>query len=130
MALLTAAGWWYLETRSFIRTAVRAEGTVVRLERYRSRNSSTYHPVIRFTDRNGENIEFVSSVGGTVVSYSRNERVEVLYLPHMPEGATLNTFSALWAGPSIIGGLGIIFFAVGTGIFLAGMLRARREQYL
>ena len=130
IGLLTAAGWWYLETRSFIRAAVRTKGTVVRLDRYRSRGSTTYHPVVSFTDRNGEQIEFVSSAGGSVINYSRNERVEVLYLPHQPEQAKLNSFSDLWGGPSMMGGMGILFFAVGAGIFLAGMLRARREQYL
>jgi hypothetical protein len=126
IGMLAGTIFFYQRTRSFVDGVETAEGTVVEL----NRSSSTYRPVVRFRDRRGEEIEFMSSTGSNPPSYSRGERVEVLYLPSRPDQAQINGFFSLWLGPLILGFLGVVFLLIGGGImFLAGK-GGRNEAYL
>ena len=60
-ALLASAFSLYNGTTSFLKEAVSTEGTVVKLTPSRSNNSTTYAPVLQFTQMNGRLIEFTSS---------------------------------------------------------------------
>ena len=130
LAMLVGVFYINEDTRSFLSEATKTEGTVVHLILSYSNNSRTYHPVVRFTDRNGKAIEFVSSTGSNPPGYSEGEKVEVLYLPAEPYKARLNSFFSLWGGSIIVGGLGGIFLLIGGGFFLAPMLKSRKNKYL
>jgi hypothetical protein len=131
---LAVALWLYRDTSIFLGEATRAVGMVVDLERSQSSDSTTYstvyRPVVRFTDGTGVEIKFTSSTGSNPPSYSRGERVEVLYLPSQPQKARINGFFSLWGLSLIFGGLGALFLAVGTGLTLVGALKTRRTEYL
>lgn len=116
------AGTFYLsrDTRAFLASAVRAEGTVIELVR----SHKTYRPVIRFIDRRGQSVEFTSSAGSSPPSYAVGEKVAVLYLPEKPQNAEVDDFFVIWGGLIILGILGIVFFLIGAGLFVA----ARRRQ--
>lgn len=130
IGMLAGAFFLYRSTSTFLGEAITADGTVVGLERSRTRDSSTYKPVVRFTSETGEEIEFVSSSGSNPPSYSKGEKVEVLYLLHQPAQARINSFFSLWGGAVILGGLGGVFALVGTGIILGGTLKGRRDDHL
>jgi hypothetical protein len=131
-------GTYYISesTISFISEAVKTEGTVVRLDdswagsSNFSQHSRIYRPVVRFTDQNGSQHEFISSSGSNPPSYPEGEKVALLYLPAEPGSAIINEFFSLWAGPIILGGLGIVFFVIGAGIFLVPKLKDRKNDYL
>ncbi len=132
LGLAMLAGTYYIneDTRSYIAEATKTEGTVVHLILSYSNKSQTYHPVVRFTERNGKSIEFVSSTGSNPPGYSEGEKIEVLYLPAEPYKARLNSFFSLWGGSVIVGALGGIFLLIGGGFFLAPMLKSRKNEYL
>jgi hypothetical protein len=131
-------GTYYISesTISFISEAVKTEGTVVRLDASWagssnfSQHSRIYRPVVRFTDQNGSQHEFISSSGSNPPSYPEGEKVELLYLPAEPESAQINDFFSLWAGSIILGGLGGVFFVIGAGIFLVPMLKGKKNDFL
>ena len=93
-------------------------------------DEAVFGPVVHFTSQNGEAVEFVSSTGSNPPSYSRGERVEVLYQPEEPQNAKINSFFSLWGGPVILGGLGGVFFLVGAGLVFAGAREARKDESL
>lgn len=116
------AGTFYLsrDTRAFLASAVQAEGAVIEL----ARSHKTYRPVIRFIDRRGQAVEFTSSAGSNPPSYAVGEKVAVLYLPEKPHIAEVDDFFMIWGGLIILGILGVVFFLIGAGLFVA----TRRRQ--
>jgi hypothetical protein len=130
IGMLTGTFFTYRSTRTFLEEATTANGTVVDLARSRSGDSTTYQPVVQFMSRNGERIEFISSVGSNPPSHTKGEQVEVLYLPAEPHKAEINGFFSLWGDSVILGILGGVFFLVGIGIALAGALTGRKDEYL
>lgn len=128
IGMLTGAFFIYRNTAAFTASAAKAEGTVIDLQR--SRSSDTYRPVVRFATSSGQPIEFVSSSGSNPPSYARGERVEVLYHPDDPNAAKINGWFSLWGGATILGGMGLLFFAIGGGIIVAGNRKQRQTEYL
>jgi hypothetical protein len=130
LGLLIGSIYWYQNVTSFIADANLAQGTVVDVLRFRTRNSITFRPVIHFNTKNEELIEFTSTTGSNPASYSVGEKVEILYNTSEPHKARIVGFFSLWAGPMILGILGSIFFLVGGGMFLASRIKIRRKEYL
>jgi hypothetical protein len=120
----------YKSTSAFLGEAVKAEGTVVELMQSRSSDSTTYRPVVHFINQDGQKIEFMSTAGSNPPSYSEGQKVEVLYLTTEPQNAKINDFFSIWGGAAILGGLGGVFFLIGSGIILAGSLASRKSEYL
>lgn len=120
-------------TRTFVAQASGAHGTVVDMVRRKSTDSDhsdTYAPVVRFVTDTGETIEFTSDTSSNPPSYSRGERVEVLYRPLAPRNARINDFESLWASPLMFGGLGSIALLIGAGVMLRAVLTARKAADL
>ncbi len=122
LGLLTGGYFAWKHQSSFLATAVKAEGTVVSMDRESSRDSNgntsyTYYPQISFTTADNQSIEFRGSTGSNPPSYQTGDKVEVLYDPKTPTSASINSFTSLWLGPIILGVLGAVFSLVGVGIF-------------
>ena len=130
LGMLAIAFTMYNNTNTFLDQAVTTEGMVTSLVRSQNSSSSSYFPVIQFFTPDGNLTEFKSSVGSSSPSYSRGDLVEILYLPAAPEQAKINSFSSLWMGTLIVGGLGLVFFLVGFAMFMAGSLGRRKADYL
>lgn len=128
ICLMAGALFWYLSISGFVAEAERAEGKVIEL--LRRTDSSTYAPVVSFITKNGESIEFVSSTGSNPPSYSVGETVPVLYAPASPQNARIDGILSLWAGPMILGGIGIGFSSLAFSMLLVGRVGTRRKQYL
>ena len=123
----------YRSSSEYLERALRAEGEVVDLHLSRGSSSDdgpTYRPVVRFSMDDGAPREFTSSTGSNPASYSVGERVEVLYFEDSPQDAKINSFSDLWLGTLILGGLGATFFLIGGGMILATMRATRLATYL
>jgi hypothetical protein len=120
----------YQSVGSFLAEATKTEGTVVRLDQSRSNDSTIYSPVVQFTNKDGQAIEFVSSTGSNPPSHSEGEKVEILYHPKNPQNAKINDFFSLWGGSIILGSMGGVFFLIGFGIILAGIFKNKKNDYL
>jgi hypothetical protein len=130
IVLLGVALYLVQSTRTFLKEATTATGTVIELVRKHSSDSDTYAPVVRFVTDAGESIEFTSSTSNNPPGYSEGESVEVLYRPAAPRDARINGFFSLWLGPIITGGLGTVFLLIGGAMLLGPMLAARKQADL
>ncbi|MBC8144587.1 MAG: DUF3592 domain-containing protein [bacterium] len=133
LAMLVAAFAIYANTQSFADSATRADGVVIGLAQSQSHSSksSSYFPVIQYQTSSGETTTFQSNSGSSPPAFEVGERVTVLYDPAQPADASIDSFWQLYALPAIFGIIGLVFFAVGGGMFIAHMLnRRKREQLL
>lgn len=130
LAMLIGAFLLYSNTQDFLKTAVTANGTVVALVPSRSGDSVTYAPVVQFQDKTGRLIEVKSSSSSNPPSYYEGEIVEVFYQERAPQDAKINGYFSLWGFPTILGGLGILFFLVGFSIILFGKLKNNKVEFL
>ena len=123
--------YWYNVNTAFVDTAVRTKGEVVDVKRIeetrrrdgRTREEVTYYPVVEFDDGDGQTHEFRSSAGSNPPAYSEGDRVEVLYDPGDPQQASINSFTSLWVGPLVTGGLGAVFALMSLGALVVRVLR-------
>ncbi|MBD2105499.1 DUF3592 domain-containing protein [Nodosilinea sp. FACHB-13] len=130
IGMLAATFFTYTNTNTFLKDAIKTEGTVIELIRSQSDDSVTYQPVVVFVSQEGEEIEFTSLSGSNPPSYSKGQAVEIFYLPDNPQKAEINGFFSLWGLPTILGALGSIFSTVGTGLLVVPMVKEREEKYL
>jgi hypothetical protein len=130
LIMLGGAIYLYQDKQHFLKNAEVAQGTVVKLILSQSNNSMTYRPVISFTTKGGEEVEFTSSVGSNPPSHNEGERVEVLYDTKFPNQAVINGFASLWVGALILGGLGFVFFLIGISMILYPYLKQKKAQHL
>ena len=128
--MLIGSAYMVYNTNVFLSNAVHETGRVVDLVESRSDDSITYAPVVAFRTASDEAIEFTSSTSSNPPSFAINEEVDVLFLPSDPHSAKINSFFTLWGGATILGGLGGVFFCVGMGMTLAGVLGQRKAAYL
>jgi len=130
----------FSSTQDFLKTAVSTQGTVIELVRSRSSSSSssssssnsdyTYAPVVEFETQDGRRVEFKSSTSSNPPSYSRGEKVEVLYQETSPENAKIQGFFSLWGLSMIVGIFGLILSLIGFGIILSSIKKSKKIKAL
>ena len=118
----------YIITTSFLQTAEKANGVVIDLHRSVSSDSTTYRPEVEFETLAGEKIRFISNTGSNPPSFSRGEKVEVLYQQDEPQQAKINTFLSLWLLPLLFGVLGFIFTAIGLSFVFYPIYKRKKIQ--
>lgn len=130
LGLLLGAAAVYSHTASFVSRASRAHGTVTAMLPQRSSsNGTTYKPVVRFELAGGQ-MEFADSVSSNPPAYQVGEAVSVLYLESSPNDAKIDSFMSLWFLPTLLGGMGAIFLALGGGLILVPALLRRTDERL
>jgi hypothetical protein len=108
LALACCAG---ISTRSFIRTAVRADGVVTQLPHGGS------HPYIEFVADSGQHFSYPQ--GGLIFGYRVGQKVRVLYSAEHPDReACVDAFGALWASSLFLSGIGALFVVTGLSRLL------------
>lgn len=117
---------WIVRERAFTRGALSAPGVVVgfrtrRLHRRAADGSSSNildFPVVRYTTRRGEPIEFESPMGSRPRVHREGQAVTVLYAPDAPERARIASSCLQYGVPIvfIVLGLGLIVFSALFGL--------------
>jgi len=128
LALLTGCVYLYSDKQAFKKKAEISQGVVVELIIERFDKTIMYAPIISFTTKEGDKIEFTSAIGNNSPSYRVGETVEIIYDPKEPNKADINSFTSLWMAPLILGVFGIIFFLIGFSIFLHEMNDKLKEK--
>lgn len=113
---LAVAAAWYSRTSGFVAGAAKAKGIVVDVVPTSSRRGLAYAPRVEFVAADGSRDSLISSVASNPPAFSRGDSVDVLYDPHNISNARINSFAQLWLGPTIFGGLGVLFAGIGLGI--------------
>ena len=117
--------------RAFARRAVSAQGVVIGFQRrrtasrYRGRSSSLYRdqPIVRYTTREGQDVQFESPFGTSPRVHAEGQKVEVLYGPANPVAARL-------ASGWMRYGLPLVFIGLGLGMLLFATLFALLAWFL
>lgn len=122
VVMLVVAGIGVAATVSSLADRTHTTGTVVDLRE--ARGDNTYAPVVEFRTAADERITISSSVFSSPSAYDIGERVEVAYDPADPRGGSIVGFG-LWLWQLIVGGIGLIFFVLGT-TFLVFVQHRRR----
>jgi hypothetical protein len=126
----------YASSADLVAHGIKAQGQVIQNIEDISDDSTTYHPKIQFTTAEGENIQFTSNTSTNPPAFGIGQGVNILYPKGAPDQAVIDDFLFLWLGPLIAGGLGIMFFGIGTWLFYSNsrsdiknmMLRFQEKQ--
>lgn len=126
IALLIGAARHGARTLAFLAKAREAMGDVVALEEVPPQQpgeieSVTYAPVIAFAANNGQKVRFTSMASSYPPKHAIGDSIRVLYEADRPDQARLRSFHDLWFMPSLLGGLGLVFAAVGAGLLIFGV---------
>jgi hypothetical protein len=81
----------------------------------------TYAPVIVFITDSGQKVRFTSLASSYPPRYAVGDSVPVLYEANRPDQARIRSFHDLWFMPSLLGGLGLVFTAIGAGLLIVGV---------
>jgi hypothetical protein len=122
LGLLIGTGVTARSTLRFRAAAVAVEGAVVDLEGGK--------PVVEFADGAGARRRVVGSISSDPPAFERGERVTVRYSPADPDDARIDGFLESWFIPTLLGGLGSIFFAIGAGFSLWEIRKRRLRAWL
>ena len=120
----------FLDTRSFLKESLVANGTVIDLIASSGSDSITYKPMVEFKTINDQFITFTSSTSSNPPSYHTGEEVEVLYDPNNPNDAKISSFFSLWGLATVLFLMGSVFFSIGFVPFLLGIFNGKKEQEL
>ena len=120
LAIVVLAGSLFVcaQTRSFVRSACRAQGVVIRLAGQSSHETGPAdYPVCRFSDALGKEHLTSFSGGSHLQPYRLGNKIPVLYLPNHAETAKLDSFFQVWRWPIMLGGFGVLDLIIGLGLF-------------
>ncbi|MCB1592054.1 MAG: DUF3592 domain-containing protein [Alphaproteobacteria bacterium] len=79
-----------LSMLSYVNEGISVRGEVTGLRSKRSDDSTVYHALVKFTDKEGKERRFEDSVGSSHPSYKQGDDVAVLYLPDSPGDAIID----------------------------------------
>ncbi|HHJ12480.1 MAG TPA: DUF3592 domain-containing protein [Chromatiales bacterium] len=138
LVLLAGGGYLLVEQQRFDASAIRTTGTVIEVLRSRESLSSgsssahrieyLYRPRVRFTDDNGAEREFLSSVATRSLQHQPGQQITVWYDPNDPATARIDRTSDAVAGLMLLG-MGAVFLLFGGGFGLY-LLRERARRRL
>jgi len=126
LAMLAGGFALWRSNAAFAAHASGADGTVTDLAYSSSSKGGTYRPVVEFSTADGKRVHITGSTGSNPPSYSRGDKVRVLYEPANPEHAKIDSFMEQSFGVLMLGGMGAVFGLVGGG--LVGFQVRRRKQ--
>jgi hypothetical protein len=116
---------------AFRAKAQTVEGTVVDFASERdSKGKTMYSPIVEYTPADGQTLQMTGSTSSSSPSYSRGEKVQVMYDPATPEAARLDTFMEKFFGPLILGFFAVIVTLLGWFLFFGGIKNRRVRAWL
>jgi hypothetical protein len=119
--LIGAVNEWHL-----IRTALRAEATVVEMVERSGDHGVTYAPVYTFKDQAGQEQKVHSRCSSCPPAYQVGDKIMVLYRSASPRDAQIQSFFDMWGWMAIVGGIGIVYGIIGP--ILLTVVRKQREK--
>jgi hypothetical protein len=120
LSLLLGAAWSVSSTKAWIAHATEVEGKVIEMVRIRDRDDGGYMfaPLVRFETTDGNTVEFQSSFRSNPPAHRTGQTVSVLYDPDDPQSAAIRGVISLWLNSIVLGFIGSMFLAIGTGMIV------------
>lgn len=121
--LAALALFFWLRTRSFLGTAQKAQGTVIRMV-YSSDSDGGggYSPVYTYRTMSGQVIEVTDSMFSNPPQFKEGQMIDVLYDPENPGRARINKWFNLYFVPLLLGFLELVFGGIGIAMIIASIL--------
>jgi len=111
---------------NFLRTASKAQGTVVELVEHNGDHGSSYAPIYVFYDAAGQEQKVYSRCSSYPPAYQVGDKISVLYDPRSPREAQIERFFDTWGWMTIGGGIGLLYAVIGPVLlFFAGRMKLR-----
>ena len=139
LILLLTSGFLFNHTKNFLANSLVTQGTVFDVVLRRTSGTGTsstrvgsgvYCPLFRFKTNTGETIEIESSFGSNPPSYAIGDKITVRYQPENPYGAKIDSFFHICLPVMITGGLGFLFFIIGTVMWGVVISSSRKDKWL
>lgn len=90
---------------------------------------TVYRPTVRFHPKSTKNITFRSNVTNDHKP-TTGSHVRVRYQKNHPHKARIDSFASYWLAPIIVGGIGMLFAAIGSPLFIVGLRKRRMVAWL
>ncbi len=128
---LGAAAYFYVQEARFLQRAEHLTGTVTDLSistSYQDQQTWTdYCPVVDFRTREGKNVEYTDDVCSNPPDYAVGQKVAIFYDPGDPKATQMQEKNgANFAASLFLIIIGVIFIAIGLGIYWADLLKKRK----
>lgn len=125
--LLLGAAYSVWSTKAWLARTVEVRGSVIEMVRVRDSDNKGYlfTPLVRFATREGQTIEFQSSLRTNPPAYHAGQVVPVLYDPNAPHSAAIKGVFSLWLTSMVLCFVGCIFLAIGTAMVAVSSRVAR-----
>ncbi|WP_448564932.1 DUF3592 domain-containing protein [Thalassotalea ganghwensis] len=115
----------YSDTKKFINSSALTTGYVVDIYDKYSGGSTTYAPIVEFSDSSGQVIRFTSKVSSNPASYRVGELVSIIYDKNHPSNAIINDFFSVYGSAIVTAILGCGFFFCGIGTIAAIFIKRK-----
>lgn len=124
--LLIVSAVVFVHSLHFVHAAAKTHGTVIRMERREDEHGAgTYAPVFTFHDGQQTEHTVYSSMSSYPPSYQVGEQVGVLYDPHNPNNAEINSFFSKWGLSLIAGALSVSCLLTGFVVWFLPAIAQR-----
>jgi Protein of unknown function (DUF3592) len=115
LALLVPAIWIGYQSWGFLHAAKSTPGIVTALDWRSDSDSSGARPVVSYELR-GEPYQITGAASSNPPAYAVGDQVQVLYPPDQPRAARIYSWFDFWFLPALLGGVGLVFALVGSGV--------------
>jgi len=109
---LALAAWLVARRLRVCFSGVTTSGRIFLYEKREMDDTTSFHPLIVFSDANGQQHQFTSVAGYSDRKPSEGTEVRISYLPSDPKLAYIATFLHMWAAPLALVVLGCAGVAV------------------
>jgi hypothetical protein len=123
LALVSAA-----QSELFLRRSVTAAGTVISMRAKEDDDSNSSAPTFSFKSCDGPSYTVASNNFSSPAEFTAGQAVTVLYERDRPEEARINSFYQVWGMAEVLGIIGGVFVALGTGFLKYLDWRNRRKM--
>lgn len=130
VVIFAGAAVWLATVAAFVKRSETAIAVATGVETIgarrpgrRSGSSEAFRPTFRF-ETPGRSVEAAPSGASSTWDFDVGDSIEILYDPAEPAAARPAGFPGTWAGPSILGTIGLGWITVGTGAYVAMKKRA------
>lgn len=121
--------YFYASTKSFLRTAVRTQGTVLEVLRERTRDgTTTYRPTFFFIDQHRQEHRIPSRLCSNPPRFETGQTVSLVYDPDDPMTVTDDSIISVWFGFVFCGITSASFLSMGLLLRIVCPIIIRRAK--
>lgn len=129
LCIIGASGLTWKAQRDIFDNGIRTKAQVIDLQYIRDdEGDGSWAPIFAFRDQQGKNHIYRPNSSSNPPAYSRNEIVDIVYLPDQPERAVVDDFTGRWLLPTFLLCFGGLFAAMGGTVMAIDRSSRRAEN--